>query len=108
MDLARQAGREADYGFLLHYCDLWSHDLRSPHAGIMDDIEENLRWEMIHKHRPSLLSLYSVPVLLVKEAPWYRKETADLFWKRLAEYKRTFKSAPGRPSGAKPKRPKKK
>jgi hypothetical protein len=92
MDMVREAGREEDYGFLLHYCELWGQagDLRTPDGGIMDEIEEDLRWEMIHKYRPSLLSFYSTPLVLAEEGQWYNKAAADRFWARLDEYRRSF------------------
>ena len=95
MELAREAGRKSDYGFMVHYCDHWGQvdGLREKAAGIMDDIEEDLRWEMIHKYRPPVISFYSIPAVLVKEGAWYRKGTADRFWKRLAEYKREMQKA---------------
>ncbi len=93
MELARDYGRQNDYGFMLHYCDLWGQigDIRVPGAAIMDDIEEDLRWEMFHRYRPPVFSFYSIPAVLTREGAWYKKEAADRFWKRLAEYKQSFK-----------------
>jgi hypothetical protein len=92
-ELAREYGRERDYGFMVHYPETWGNigDIRVPHAAIMDDIEEDLRWEMINKHRPPIISFYSVPLLLTQEGAWYQKQAADHFWLRLAEYKQSFK-----------------
>jgi len=92
MELARRHGRERDYGFMVHYCDLWGQtgDVLTPGAGIMDDLQEDLRWEMIHQYRPPVFSFYSIPAVLVKEGAWYRQEAAERFWSRVQEYKRTF------------------
>ena len=96
MDMARARGRTGDYGFLLHYCECWGQagDLRTPRAGIMDDVEEDLRWQMIHQYRPSLLSFYSVPLVLVKEGAWYDQTAAGRFWERLDEYRRSWTIRP--------------
>lgn len=95
-DLAKEYGRANDYGFLLHFCDLWATGdtqlaLRLPGAGIMDDIEEDMRWEMFYKYRPKIFSFYNVYITLVPDGPWYKKETAERFWKRVKEYKSSFK-----------------
>jgi hypothetical protein len=93
MQIARDHGRQNDYGFMVHYCDLWGSvgDIRVPGAAIMDDIEEDLRWEMFHKYRPPVFSFFSIPAVLTREGAWYKKEPADRFWQRLMEYKRSFK-----------------
>ncbi|MSS69980.1 MAG: hypothetical protein EXS64_00675 [Candidatus Latescibacteria bacterium] len=92
MALAREAGRPGDYGFMVHYCDAWGQvgDIRAPGGGIMDDVEEDLRWEMIHKYRPPVFSYFSIPTTLVREGAWYQKEAADRFWGRVEEYRRSF------------------
>lgn len=89
MKLAAEAGRSDDYGFMVHYCPTWggTGDIRAPGAGIMDDIEERLRWDLIRKHKPPVISFYSIPAVLVKEGAWYDAAAADTFWKRLEEYK---------------------
>jgi hypothetical protein len=92
MDMAREYGRAGDYGFMVHYCQRWGAcgDIRTPGAAIMDDIQEDLRWEMICKYRPPIFSFYSIPAVLVPQGAWYRKEAADLFWKRVEDYKKSF------------------
>ncbi len=92
MELAKEYGRERDYGFMVHYCHLWGQtaDIHIPGGGIMDDIEEDMRWEMIHKYRPPIISFYSIPAVLVREGAWYNQESAERFWKRLVEYKNSF------------------
>jgi hypothetical protein len=94
MELAREQGRERDYGFMVHYCEEWGSvgDIRTPGAGIMDDTEEDLRWEMIHRYRPPLFSFYSIPAVLVEDGAWYRKDAAEKFWQRVTEYKNSFSS----------------
>jgi hypothetical protein len=67
-------------------------DIRTPGAGIMDDTEEDLRWEMIHRYRPPLFSFYSIPAVLVEDGAWYRKDAAEKFWQRVTEYKNSFSS----------------
>lgn len=95
MALAAASGRQRDYGFMLHYCDTWGGiaDFRTPGAAIMDDVEEDLRWEIIHTLRPPVFSFYSIPAVLVREGAWYQRETADRFWARVAEYKASFSIA---------------
>jgi hypothetical protein len=92
MRLARQAGRSSDVGFMIHSSDHWGAiaDFMTPGAVVWDDIEEKLHWDMIHKYRPPILSFYSVLAALVPGRPWYDKTMADLFWKRLQEYKQSF------------------
>ena len=34
MRLAREAGRERDYGFMLHYCDAWGGDIARRRKGV--------------------------------------------------------------------------
>lgn len=92
MELACEYGRQRDYGFMLHYCSSWGHvgGVRHPGGAIMDDMEEDLRWKMIHKYRPPIFSFHSIPLVLVREGAWYRKEAADRFWQRVEDYKRSF------------------
>jgi len=93
MELAREFGREKDYGFMVHYCHMWGQigDVDTPNVAVMDDIEEDLRWEMIHKYRPPVFSFYSIPTVLVPEGQWYNPAAADRFWQRVVEYKASFK-----------------
>lgn len=93
MRMAREAGRERDYGFMLHYCDSWGGvgDMRTPGGGIMDDLEEDYRWEMLHRYRPPVFSFHSVPAVLVSAGAWYRRAAAERFWRRVEEYRRSFR-----------------
>jgi hypothetical protein len=95
--LAHEHHRQNDYGFMVHYCDAWGQigDIRTRGAAIMDDIEEDLRWEMIHKYRPPIFSFFSIPAVLVREGAWYNKDAADRFWKRVIDYKRLLQSDSG-------------
>jgi hypothetical protein len=80
--IAEEHGRAGDFGFLLHYC-CWD----------MDDKEEELRWEMIHRYRPPVLSMYTVVQLLTEDGLHYKPDAAKRFWERLDAYKRSLRSA---------------
>jgi hypothetical protein len=77
--IAGERGRADDFGLLLHYC-CWE----------MDEREEEMRWEMIHKYRPPVLSMYTVVQILTEDGHYYKPDAAQRFWRRLDEYKRSF------------------
>lgn len=90
MALARKYGREKDYGFMVHYAPAWGGigDFNTIGGAIMDDLEEETRWAMIHKYKPPVFSFYSIPLVLTREGAWYHQDAADRFWFRVAEYKK--------------------
>lgn len=80
IEIAAEEGRTLDYGFMLHYC-CWE----------MDEVEEELRWQMFHKYLPPLFSMYSVPPILTEAGQHYDKQKAERFWQRLGKYKRAVR-----------------
>lgn len=56
----------------------------------MDLVEEDLRWEMIHRYRSGTLSHDSIARDLAPGGQWYghNREQADRFRGRLDEYPR--------------------
>lgn len=92
MVLAGAHNRQRDYGFMVHYCNMWgqTNTIFTPGAGIMDDLQENLRWEMIHKYRPPIFSFYSINAVLFEDGAWYNKSAVKTFWRRVDEYKASF------------------
>lgn len=94
MAFAREHGRDDSYGFMLHYDHTWNGNIPDDFNNIMDPIEEDLRWEMFHRHRPPVFSYYSIARDLVPGGAWYahNAEQVTRFWKRVEEYKRTSAS----------------
>jgi hypothetical protein len=90
--LAGEAGRAADWGFMLHSTDWLGGIGRDvPGGGILDDIQEGLRWEMFAKYRPRCFSFYSVHLALVPGGAWFNERDAAAFWRRVADYKQSWK-----------------